>query len=151
MRRLLSALFITLGLWFIASVVFVIVAHLNGRSSLLYLLGALVIVPIPVMLVLLFAIMQRVLKSDEAGTPIATEITAAVARSFPAEEQAEAVAILATYDALADEPRRMAVQRAILRLSEGDLDRLGYFTDQAKADDRDVLAWDAERADPHEI
>ena len=38
-----------------ASVVFVIVSHLSIRPSLLYLLGAAVIVPIPVMLVLLFA------------------------------------------------------------------------------------------------
>ncbi|MGI8688730.1 MAG: hypothetical protein ACR2M3_09135 [Thermomicrobiales bacterium] len=150
----MTAFLTMLGVCLIASFVIGIVAHIDGTSWLIYPLGALVVAPIPVMLVILYFLMRRAL-GDEAtgdlvgmGGPIAAEVVAAVAHSFPAEERAEALAILSAYGAGPDEPERTRVRLAIIRLSDGSLTRLRYFTDQAKQEYRDVLAWGADLATP---
>ncbi len=154
MRRLTTAFLTMLGVCLLASFVIGIVAHIDGTSWLIYPLGALVVVPIPVMLVLLYFLMRRALSNEGGddpvgmGGPIAAEVVAAVACSLPAEERAEALAILSAYGAGSDEPERTRVHLAIIHLSDGSLDRLQYFTDQAKQEYRDVLAWDAEIAAP---
>ncbi|GEM_PF-4571530 len=156
MRRLATAFLTSLGVCLIASFIIAIVAHMDGSSRLIYPLGALVVVPIPVMLVLLYFLMRRVLGDDAAANPagrggqIEADVAAAAADAFPAETRAEALAILFAYGAGPDEPERMRVRLAILRLSGGDLDRLHYFTDQAKQEYRDVLAWDAEITVPRQ-
>lgn len=151
MRRLATAFLTMLGVCLLASFIIGIVAHIDGTSWLIYPLGALVVVPIPVMLVLLYFLMRRAF-SDEAtgdaigmGGPIAAAVVAAVTHSFSAEARAEALAILSAYGAGPDEPEHARVRLAIIRLSDGSLNRLQYFTDQAKQEYHDVLAWDAER------
>ena len=150
MRRLATAFLVNLGLCLLASFVIGIVAHIDGSSWLIYPLGALIVVPIPVMLVLLYFLVQRALSDDAAadavgmGGKIEAAVIAAVAHSFPADERAEALAILSAYGAGPDEREQTRVRLAIIRLSEGKLRRLQYFTDQAKEDYRDVLAWDTE-------
>ncbi|MDQ2786048.1 MAG: hypothetical protein M3Y58_13725 [Chloroflexota bacterium] len=154
MRRLTTAFLTMLGVCLIASFVIGIVAHIDGTSWLIYPLGALVVVPIPVMLVLLYFLMRRAFSDEGAGDTVGTggqitaDVVAAVARSFPAEERAEALAILSAYGVGPDEPERTPVRLAIIHLSDGSLTRLQYFTDQAKQEYRDVLAWDAEIAAP---
>ena len=149
MRRLLGAFGTIIGIWLIASVVFAVVAHIDSASPLIYSLGALIVVPIPIMLVLIFLIMRHALASEPIGMaptggPVDPAVVAAVTRAFPAEDRAAAIATLSAYGAGPDEPERTRIQQAIVRLSRGDLDRLGYFTDQAKAAYRDVLTWDDE-------
>ncbi len=150
MRRLATAFLTMLGVCLIASFIIGIVAHIDGTSWLIYPLGALVVLPIPVMLVLLYFLMRSAFSDEGAGDAvgmggkITADVVAAVARSFPAEERAEALAILCAYGAGPDEPERTRVRLAIVRLSDGSLSRLQYFTDQAKQEYRDVLAWDAE-------
>ncbi|MDQ6905713.1 MAG: hypothetical protein M3176_02690 [Chloroflexota bacterium] len=154
MRRLTTAFLASLGVCLVASFIIAIVAHINGGSWLIYPLGALVVVPIPVMLVLLFFLIRRGLRDEEAGNPVGTggkievAVVAAVARSFPVPERAEALAILSAYGVGPDEPEHTRVRIAIIHLSDGNLDRLQYFTDQAKEGYRDVLVWDAEIAIP---
>jgi hypothetical protein len=155
MRRLLAAFFTSLGVCFVASFIIAIAAHIDGSSWIIYPLGVLVIVPIPIMLVLLYFLVQRGLR-DEAGDDavgmggrIEPDIVAAVARSFPAEKRAEALAILSAYGVGPDEPEYARVRKAIIRLSNADLDRLRYYTDQAKQEYRDVLSWDAETSATH--
>ncbi|HEY8292872.1 MAG TPA: hypothetical protein VIG44_10310 [Thermomicrobiales bacterium] len=150
MRRLTIAFLTSLGICLLASFVIAIVAHSDGGSWLIYPLGALVVVPIPTMLVLLYFLMRRVLGDEEAGDSVGAggqieaAVSAAVARSFPAEERAEALAILSAYGIGPDEPECTRVRLAIIRLSDGNLPRLQYFTDQAKQEYRDVLTWAAE-------
>jgi hypothetical protein len=154
MRRLTVAFLASLGVCLLASFIIAIVAHIDGSSWLIYPLGALVVVPIPVMLVILYFLIQRVLNDDAArdavgtGGKIEAAVVTAVAHSFPTDERAEALAILSAYGAGPDEPEQARVRLAIVRLSDGNLDRLHYFTDQAKEGYRDVLAWDAEIAIP---
>ncbi len=154
MRRLTTAFLVSLGVCLVASFIIAIVAHVDGSSWLIYPLGALVVVPIPVMLVLLFFLMRRGLRDEAAANPVGAggkieaAIVAAVVRSFPATERAEALAILSTYGVGPDEPEHTRVRMAIIHLSAGNLDRLQYFTDQAKEGYHDVLAWDAEIASP---
>ena len=62
----------------------------------------------------------------------AEDIDRLVAREFPASIEDVA-------DRLSDFDLR--VQAAVLKLSEGDLERLSHFAEQATLDDRDVLAW----------
>jgi hypothetical protein len=153
MRRLTTAFLASLGVCLVASFIIAIVAHIDGGSWLIYPLGVLVVVPIPVMLVLLYVLMRRALHGEGAGDPLRAggrleaAVVAAVARTFPADERAEALAILSAYGVGPDEPERTRVRLAIIRLG-GDLDRLRYFTDQAKQEYRDILAWDAETAAP---
>lgn len=150
MRRILIAFLTALGVCVVASFIFAVVAHIDGTSRLIYPLGALVVVPVPVMLVLLFFLMRQGLSAEPAGDAaggemqMEAEVAAAVARSFPIADRAPALMILASYGARPHESERARVRLAIVRLGVGDLDRLRYFTDQAKQDYRDVLAWDAE-------
>lgn len=152
MRRLATAFFTSLGICLVASFIIAIVAHIDGGSWLIYPLGVLVVAPIPVMLVLLYFLMRRVLGEEEtgdaipAGGRIEADVVGAVAHSFPADERAEALAILSAYGIEPDERECTRVRLAIIRLSDSDLDRLRYFTDQAKQEYRDVLAWEAEIA-----
>lgn len=151
MRRLLIAFLTALGICVVASFVIAIVARIDGTSSLIYPLGALVVVPIPVMLVLLFFLMRRVLSDEptdhlpEMNTRIEAAVIAAVAQSFPREDRTEALIALSAYGTGPREAERTRVRQAIVRLSDGDLARLRYFTDQAKQEYRDVLAWDTEK------
>ena len=71
----------------------------------------------------------------------ANQIAALVAEAFPAERLREALAILSDYGVEKHEPERERVRRAIVSLSEGNLDRLRHFIAVAKADYRDVLFW----------
>ncbi len=150
MRRLLTAFLTTLGVCVVASFIISIAAHIDGSSWIIYPLGALVVVPIPIMLVLLYFLVQRGLRDEPGGDGVGKggriepEIVAAVAHSFPADERAEALAILSTYGVGPDEPDCARVRKAIIRLSDGDLDRLRYYVDQARQEYRDVLAWDTE-------
>lgn len=150
MRRLLAAFLTALGVCVVASFVFAIVAHLDGTSPLIAPLGALVIVPIPIMLVLLFFLIRRGLRDEPAGDttmragPIVPEVAAMVARAFPVEDRAAALIILSDYGSDPGEREKARVHQAITRLSDGDLDRLRYYTDQAKQEHRDVLAWDTD-------
>ncbi len=154
MRRLMIAFLTMLGVCLVASFVIGIVVHIDGTSWLVYPLGALIVVPIPVMLVLLYFLMRRAFSDEGAGDvvgmggQIEAAVIAAVAHDFPADERAEALAILSTYGVGPDEPDGTHVRLAIIRLSNGDLGRLHYFTDQAKQHYHDVLAWDAEIATP---
>lgn len=154
MRRLLTAFLAALGICIVASFVFAVVAHIDGTSRLIYPLGALVVVPIPVMLVLLFFLMRHSLNAEPTGAAASREarieaaVVAAVARSFPVADRTEALTILASSGGGLAEPERTDVRLAILRLSDGDLGRLRYFTDQATQDHRDVLMWDAETPAP---
>jgi hypothetical protein len=154
MRRLATAFFANLGVCLLASFIIGIVAHIDGSSWLIYPLGALVVVPIPVMLVILYFLLQRALSDDAAGDLVGTggkieaEIVAAVAHAFAADERAEALAILSAYGVGPDEPEPSRVRLAVIHLSDGNLDRLQYFTDQAKEGYRDVITWDAEIAIP---
>jgi hypothetical protein len=150
MRRLLTAFLASLGVCLVASFIIAIAAYIDGSSWVIYPLGALVVVPIPIMLVLLYFLVQRGLRDEPGGDAVGmgarieADIVAAVTRSFPADERAEAVALLSTYGVGPDEPDSTRVRMAIIRLSDGDLDRLRYYTEQAKQEYRDVLAWDAE-------
>ncbi|HEY8293141.1 MAG TPA: hypothetical protein VIG44_11665 [Thermomicrobiales bacterium] len=154
MRRLATAFLASLGICLVASFIIAIVAYRDGSSWLIYPLGALVVVPIPVMLVLLYFLMRRVLGDEEAGDAVGAggrieaAVVAAAARSFPADERAEALAILSAYGAGPTEGECTRVRLAILRLSDGSLTRLRYFTDQAKQEYRDVLIWETEIAAP---
>lgn len=156
MRRLATAFLASLGVCLIASFIIAFVAYSDSSSWLIYPLGALVVVPIPVMLVLLYFLMRRVLSDDVednlvgVGGKIEAAVVAAVAHSFPAEERAEALAILSAYGVGPAEPDHTRVRLAIIRLSDGSLTRLRYFTDQAKQEYRDVLTWDTEIAASHE-
>jgi hypothetical protein len=155
MRRLLTAFLISLGICLVASFIIAVVAHIDGTSRLIYPLGALVVVPIPVMMVLLFFLMQRGLRDEPGGEvaptagPITAGVAAAVAHFFPTEDRVTALTILAGYGDEPDEAEPARVQHAIIRLSGGDLDRLRYYTNQAKQEYRDVLAWDAETSATH--
>lgn len=152
MRRLATAFLASLGICLLASFVIGIVAHIDGSSWLIYPLGALVVVPIPVMLVILYFLLQRALADDAAGNAVGrggkieADVVAAVAHAFPAAARAEALAILSAYGAGPDEAEQTRVRLAIIHLSDGSLGRLHYFTDQAKGGYRDVLVWDAESA-----
>ncbi|MGI8857802.1 MAG: hypothetical protein ACR2JW_18860 [Thermomicrobiales bacterium] len=156
MRRLLTAFLTALGVCVVASFIIAIAAHIDGSSWIIYPLGALVVVPIPIMLVLLYFLVQRGLRDEPGGDAVGMggriepDSVAAVARSFPADERAEALAVLSTYGVGPDEPEYSHVRLAIIRLSDGDLDRLRYYTDQAKQEYRAVLAWDAEMTVTHQ-
>ena len=155
MRRLLTAFLASLGVCLVASFVIAIAAHIDGSSWIIYPLGALVVVPIPVMMVLLFFVVQRGLRDEPGGDfaptagPITAGVVAAVAHFFPTEDRVIALGILADYGGEPDEAEATRVHHAIIRLSGGDLDRLRYYTNQAKQEYRDVLAWDAETSATH--
>jgi hypothetical protein len=60
---------------------------------------------------------------------------------FPAEARDRVLAMVDAYGSAPHERERERVQLAIVRLSEGDEAKLGYFLSVAKQDYRDVLFW----------
>ena len=67
------------------------------------------------------------------------DVVAAVRERFPARQESEIIAILDLYGSETHESERERVQLAILKLSEGDEDKLLHFVGAAKQDYRDVL------------
>ena len=74
-------------------------------------------------------------------------VTAAVKRHF-GERTAQAKAILDRYGRNPDERDRAVVQMAILKLSEGDLEKLRDLVEVARQNYRDVLHWAEEARKP---
>jgi hypothetical protein len=68
---------------------------------------------------------------------ISPRVRQAVARSFPADQHAAILELLAEYQS----NERPRVQLAILALANGDEKRLRTFLREAKLDYRDVLLW----------
>src|SRR3954454_22400114 len=64
-----------------------------------------------------------------------------MAQVFPGEDPPSILSILDQYGVLPYERERRRVQLAILKLSEGSLDRLRQSVADAKRDYRDVLSW----------
>jgi hypothetical protein len=62
-------------------------------------------------------------------------------RAFPDEDVATILAVLDEYGREPYERERERVQRAILMLADGDVDKLLSYTLAAKHDYRDVLWW----------
>src|SRR5437867_933841 len=69
------------------------------------------------------------------------EVVAAVQRSFPDSSRARVLELLDTYGVESYERERERVQLAILKLSEGNEEKLREFVAVAKRDYRDVLFW----------
>jgi hypothetical protein len=138
-QRWLLALLGTFGIWFIVSVALVLVGQVGGSVVVQYVLGALVVLLIPVMLVMLFAILWPALRGDRTAEERA--VLDAVAQDFPAAERPAALALLDDYCLTVPEAERVRVQRALLTLSGGDLARLRYLTVEAKQEYDDLLAW----------
>jgi hypothetical protein len=65
----------------------------------------------------------------------------AIRHYFPDEDPATVLAILETYDRDSAGVPHASVQLAILKLSDGDVNKLPYYTDLAIKDFRDVLYW----------
>jgi len=68
-------------------------------------------------------------------------LTEAIAAAFRAEAHARVRAMIEAYGREPHERERERVQLAIVKLSEGDEAKLGYFLSVAKQDYRDVLFW----------
>ncbi len=68
-------------------------------------------------------------------------VVAKVKQSFPNEDQEKILAILNLYGKETYEQEQERVQIAILKLSDGDLERLRKNIETAKRDYRDVLAY----------
>jgi hypothetical protein len=68
-------------------------------------------------------------------------VEALVARLFKPEVRAEVANVLAQYGTQAHEREEIRVRVAVLKLSEGSLDRLRELVARATRDYRDVLAW----------
>src|SRR5437867_11469176 len=68
-------------------------------------------------------------------------VRAKVAQCFPGQEADEIIAILDLYGTEPYERERERVQIAILKLSEGSVERLHANVEAAKRDYRDVLAY----------
>lgn len=73
--------------------------------------------------------------------PPSDKLQAAIARYFPAHSPAEIMQVLNRYGVESYELEHERVKLAILKLSEGDPDKLQYYLDCAKRDYRDVLYW----------
>ncbi|HEY6071201.1 MAG TPA: hypothetical protein VIU85_07505 [Chthoniobacterales bacterium] len=73
--------------------------------------------------------------------PSRDEVVAVVQKSFPESAQARALELLDIYGVESYERERDRVQLAILKLSEGNEEKLREFVVIAKRDYRDVLFW----------
>ncbi len=62
MRRLVWGFGITVGVEMLATALFFVIAHMDSSSWLIYPVGALTVIPLPVALVFIFFMMNRVLK-----------------------------------------------------------------------------------------
>ena len=69
------------------------------------------------------------------------EVVAVVRKTFPESAQARVLELLDTYGVESYERERERVQLAILKLSEGNEEKLREFVAVAKRDYRDVLFW----------
>src|SRR2546426_11181810 len=69
------------------------------------------------------------------------EVVAAIQATFPESSRARVLELLDTYGVEAYERERERVQLAILKLSEGNEEKLREFIAVAKRDYRDVLFW----------
>ena len=69
------------------------------------------------------------------------DVLTAARRWFPNEDIATVESVLDIYGTETYERERERVQIAILKLSEGDVDKLLHFVQAAKQDYRDVLYW----------
>src|SRR5438477_6527802 len=69
------------------------------------------------------------------------DVVAAVEATFPKESWARVLELLDTYGVESYERERERVQLAILKLSEGNEEKLREFVAVAKRDYRDVLFW----------
>src|SRR4051794_23919399 len=69
------------------------------------------------------------------------EVVAVVQKTFPGSAQARLLELLDTYGVESYERERERVQLAILKLSEGNEEKLRNFVAVAKRDYRDVLFW----------
>jgi hypothetical protein len=145
-QRGLIALFAIFFIWFIASAVLVIVGQVGGHPALQYGLGALVVLLIPVMLVVLFIILWPILRGHRTEDEQA--VLTRIVQDFPAAVRPEALALLDDYCFNVPEAKRARVQRALLTLSAGDLNRLHYLTEEAKQEYTDLLDWADEQSAP---
>jgi hypothetical protein len=75
------------------------------------------------------------------------DIPSVVATIF-GDRAPNALSVLATY--VGDQTDSSRIIVAVLKLSEGDLDRLRHFVDVANADSRDVIYWAEYPRDPGE-
>ena len=69
------------------------------------------------------------------------EVIAAIQKSFPERNTEQVLVLLDTYGGESNERERERVQLAILKLSEGNEEKLREFVAIAKRDYRDVLFW----------
>lgn len=69
------------------------------------------------------------------------EVIAVVQKAFPESAHARVLELLDTYGVESYERERERVQLAILKLSEGNEEKLREFVAVAKRDYRDVLFW----------
>ena len=69
------------------------------------------------------------------------DVVGAIRAAFPRRDARAILAVLDEYGIKPYERERERVQLAIVRLSEGDEERLRYFLGIAKQDYRDVLFW----------
>jgi hypothetical protein len=69
------------------------------------------------------------------------EIVEAIRSLYPEEAHDRVRRMVDAYGSAPHERERQRVQLAIIRLSEGDEAKLGYFLSVAKQDYRDVLFW----------
>src|SRR5713101_4992282 len=69
------------------------------------------------------------------------EVVAVVQKTFPESAHARVLELLDTYGVESYERERERVQLAILKLSEGNEEKLREFVAVAKRDYRDVLFW----------
>jgi len=69
------------------------------------------------------------------------EVVAVVQKTFPESAQSRVLELLDTYGVESYERERERVQLAILKLSEGNEEKLREFVAVAKRDYRDVLFW----------
>jgi hypothetical protein len=69
------------------------------------------------------------------------EVVAVVQKTFPETSQSRVIELLDSYGVESYERERERVQLAILKLSEGNEEKLRKFVAVAKRDYRDVLFW----------
>ncbi len=74
-------------------------------------------------------------------SPTRVEVLSAINRTFPDEDIHVIMNLLDTYGVESYERERERVQLAILKLSDGSVDRLLDLIRLAKIDYRDVLLW----------
>lgn len=69
------------------------------------------------------------------------DVLAAARRDFPESESDAVMRQIDAYGVNPDEPEKARVQLAILKLSQGSMEKLAYFVDAARRDYRDLLFW----------